>query len=441
MRYRPSIRLAFVFALLCSLMVSFALARQPLEHSSPPEPVAFEPAVNYTTARAAVMSAAGDFNGDGAPDLATNHWGDHTLVIQLNDGAGVFSVKAAYPSSAGGFWAIDTGDLNQDDKLDLVVAGRADNQLLIYLGVGDGTFVRGTTLAVSPDSLDVKLGDFNGDGRLDAVITSKTFNAVEVRLGRGDGTFQAGAIFGVGSQPCMLHLADLNGDDRLDIVTANSGNASVLLGDGAGSFQPAVNYPAPAGSRSPAVGDINGDGWPDLAVAGSQTAAGQVDLFLGDGAGRFTPHSSLPIGAPGMVVLRDINHDGKTDMLVSQASGGSTAPGAVSVFLGNGDATFQPVQAFQAGINPATLLVRDVNGDNWLDIVTSNYHGYDVSVLLAVPAVAAPAAKVYLPLAFDPLLTAFPIAINPDPIPVRPVERQGEIFYSADIRVPGPLPA
>ena len=57
----------------------------------------------------------------------------------------------------------------------------------------------------------------------------------------------------------------------------------------------------------------------------------------------------------------------------------------MSVLLGNGNGTFQTALFFAAGNSPEAVAVADLNGDGGPDLVTANFSGNDVSVLLSLP--------------------------------------------------------
>ena len=104
--------------------------------------------------------------------------------------------------------------------------------------------------------------------------------------------------YGVGTEPWSVAVGDFNGDGKPDLAVANGGDnydVSVLLGNGDGTFQAAVNYPT--GGFFPyalAVGNFNGDTKPDLAVAGfNNNSGGAVSVFMGKGDGTFQPAVSL----------------------------------------------------------------------------------------------------------------------------------------------------
>lgn len=62
-----------------------------------------------------------------------------------------------------------------------------------------------------------------------------------------------------------------------------------------------------------------------------------------------------------------------------------TAPGSLSVLLGDGSGGFSaaPGSPFRAGRGPWGTAVGDLNHDGKPDVVTANYETNDVSVLIA----------------------------------------------------------
>src|SRR5205807_4277056 len=137
-----------------------------------------------------------DLNRDGNADLLGLSTGAHGPVsVSLGNGDGTFQSSVdfsdpniVYPS---GFVA---GDFNGDGKPDVAVTYWVG--VTVFAGNGDGTLsVSGkSTLAGVPGGFAMA-GDFNGDGRLDFVFDSYASGGFFVEIGNGDGTFQAGAQF------------------------------------------------------------------------------------------------------------------------------------------------------------------------------------------------------------------------------------------------------
>jgi hypothetical protein len=246
----------------------------------------------------------------------------------------------------------------------------------------------------------VAIGDLNGDGIPD-LVASVTDDGVTVLLGNGDGTFQDPVSYYPGATfPFTVAIADVNNDGKPDVVVGDSyGIVGVLLGNGDGTFQPVVVYDTGANfTKSVAVADVNGDGNPDIIVASACVSgvncqagvAGVVSVLSGNGDGTFQPAVTFSSGAynASFVAVADVNGDGKPDLIVPNqctvsSDCGNDSPGEVSVFLNNGDGTFQTPATYSSGGNFASAVaVADLNGDGNPDLVVSNYGSGTVSVLL-----------------------------------------------------------
>jgi hypothetical protein len=123
------------------------------------------------------------------------------------------------------------------------------------------------------------------------------------------------------------------------------------------------------------VADVNSDGFPVIAVALNSS---KVSLFLGNGNGTFQSAQQFDAGlGSNSVALADVNGDGKIDIVTANRSANT-----FSVLLGNGTGNFQPQQRFVAGNQPSALTVVDLNGDGKPDVVTVNRSGNNLSVVL-----------------------------------------------------------
>ncbi|MGA2136270.1 MAG: VCBS repeat-containing protein [Bryobacteraceae bacterium] len=329
--------------------------------------------------------AAGDFNGDGHLDLAaslTSLSSTDTLVL-LGNGDGTFQKPSPY--AMGGPVAFGVADFNGDGKLDLLTANSyLDIAVLsVLLGEGSGEFQVAPETALSAFSAGanwVGLGaaDLNGDGLSDFVVAEST--GAQVLLGAGNDQLTAGQFLTTVST--ALALGDVNGDGHPDLImTTSSNNVAVMLGNGDGTFGTVQNSNAGAEQIAVAIGDFNGDGKPDLAVI----VSGELGVMLGDGTGNFAAPTALaPLGnSPTWVAVGDFDNDGKLDAVV--ANYGLEGKASISVLLGNGNGTFQPqttLPALAADADPSDVEVADLNGDGNLDIVSANNNESYLSVYL-----------------------------------------------------------
>ncbi len=221
---------------------------------------------------------AGDVNGDGKLDLVIANNGDNTVTVLLGDGLGGFTQAPGSPITVGaGVYGVALGDLNGDGNLDIVTGNQDDNDATVLLGDGTGRFTQAAGSPYptgSPGSAPsaVALADLNGDGKLDLIVPNSGDNNVMVRLGNGDGTFGAETEVSVGATqktPWAIAVGDVNGDGLLDLVVANteSDSLTVLINNGSGiSFTGSV-FAVGVLPRGLTLGAFKGDGKLDIAVA------------------------------------------------------------------------------------------------------------------------------------------------------------------------------
>ena len=143
---------------------------------------------------------------------------------------------------------LTVGDFNNDAKLDIAVVNYGTNNIGVFLQDRNGSFANQTTFSTGYDSdpYSLVVGDLNNDNKLDIIVANYGTNNVGVFLGHGNGTFQIQIIFttGINSHPYSIAIDNLNNDTYLDIVVACSGtnNVGVLLGYGNGTFTIPTKY-------------------------------------------------------------------------------------------------------------------------------------------------------------------------------------------------------
>ncbi|MGW7254512.1 VCBS repeat-containing protein [Streptomyces sp. NPDC054834] len=275
---------------------------------------------------------AGDFDGDGHPDLAAYN----ALTSTVSVLKGPFARSGAWASAgtvtlpetsayAAGF--LSSGNVSGDTADDLVVQYRAlhggTERAWYFEGSASGAgLVPKSTLPASHTSA---IGDVDGDGHADIVVgdayeTTAVGGAVSVVYGGTDGP--------------------------------GTGRATQVLNQNSTGVPGA----AESGDRfgaSLSVGDVTGDGYADVAVGlpgedvGSLTDAGTVVLLRGSATGiAATGDQSLTqntSGVPGTaeskdkfgsyVLLSDIDRNGKADLTAAaigeQTAGATGRGGAV----------------------------------------------------------------------------------------------------------------
>jgi hypothetical protein len=351
------------------------------------------------------------------PSLVLNlQPGTYYLAAAGQSGTGSYQLTTTFTAGSSLTQAIQVGgqptqavvaDFNNDGHLDVAISGASQTatspSVTVLLGNGDGTFQVSQTIDLVYGGHYVAVANLTGDGIPDLVVTNSNYNAttktfgpgtVSVLLGNGDGTFQVQPPIPVGTNPAAVTVADFNGDGIPDLAVSNDnyynpatksygpGSVSILLGNGNGTFTPAPTLSVGLHPGSLAAADLNGDGIPDLVVpyyGPANVVAGKVSVFMGNGNGTFQAPVTYAAGPrPSAVTVADLKGNGVPDLVVTNY----VTNGGVSILLGNGNGSFSPASTYFGIANPSPGQVADVNGDGKLDIVFGYELGTSVGALL-----------------------------------------------------------
>ena len=259
--------------------------------------------VPYPAGSSPSAIACADFDQDGIMDLAATSRGGtggtgEVVVLrgQGKGGGGDGTFAAAIRYAVGGLLrGIVTGDFDEDGALDLAVTNSSSGTVSVLLGRrtdgrADGTFHPATHFACGTGAHRLATGDFDSDGITDLAATrnlSPGFVSIlrgQGAGGVGDGTFAAPADHAAGLSPQAIAAGDLSGDGITDLCVTNGSNAgtvSILLGTGSvssgdGGFEPPVALAAGTNPTGVVFADLGGDGMADL--VGTQSTGNQ-NLF------------------------------------------------------------------------------------------------------------------------------------------------------------------
>jgi hypothetical protein len=241
---------------------------------------------------------------------------------------------------------VELADINGDDLVDILFANGGNYDIpgkpdysKVFLNQGPDRMFEGATRQVLPKAMlarVIKVRDVNADGSPDFLVGTTFQTQSQLYLGDGEGNFtnvtkthlpQLKASIG------DLEFGDVDGDGDLDVVLAEWGKEGPMLGEG-----------------------------------------GRTMLWLNDGAGRFTDATAERM--PNVLVwfsweleFVDVDNDYDLDVLVSckLCEGG---------FLFENDGTGAFTDVTQGRLpqftNNYDFEAIDVNGDDYLDLATTN---------------------------------------------------------------------
>jgi hypothetical protein len=338
-----------------------------------------------------VITALGDFDGDGILDLVGETDPDINSPMRLLYGAGdgtfltgpVIDQVSDWTVPDSGLpyavmnvdWQALAADLDEDGRMDLITIRAGDSAVRVRLGLGGRAtpFGQPTSYPTNDGTASMVLADFDTDGRLDLVVGAS--QGFEYWRGQGGGRFEHQAVLdSPGASPFgpgMAMAVDWNGDGVLDLVYGMGGTTGAImlgwggqlryrLGHGDGSFDAEVVCALTAGM----VGDLDHDKRPDLISSSSIMGSTLLLGIDGCSASKIVPITDWT--KEGGVALADFNGDGNLDVIVDDNL-------AIVVHVGDGQCGFPHALTLPAPTADqwpdGSFLVGDLNRDGKLDVV------------------------------------------------------------------------
>ncbi len=220
--------------------------------------------------------------------------------------------------------------------------------------------------------------DLTGDHRADLVARVPSTGRLRVYAGTGTGHFIALPDTGSGwnSITHLIAPGDVTGDGRADLLAVNAaGQLRLYIGDGAGG----VRYSGVVGASGwnamsiiTGVGDATGDGRPDLVAVNASTHL----LYLYPGAGGGHLGARREIGSGWQVADRlfgagDVDGDGRVDFVAREAG-----TGRMRTYFGTGTGSFGTMLRWGSSYQNLSTVIggADLNGDGIPDQL-GVYHG------------------------------------------------------------------
>lgn len=297
---------------------------------------------------------------------------------------------------------MDTGDMNGDGLIDIVVGSRivtpentATNHIDVLLqDISDpGTFLQPQRYAASESPEQVRLADVNGDQALDVVTThrfsAKSFDVLLQDAGH-TGRLGNATTYTTVSRPNQIEAGDIDLDGFVDIVVAGEASVAWHPQQASGGFSSRNDIGT--GVDTVAIADLDGDGLLDV-VSQDGTTAGNVLIYLQNGSmtGTFnTPIAVFTDQSLWTLTTGELDGDGRLDIAVA-GFGAEDFSSFFGVWLpilqsSSGTPTFVLQQGFKTPpSSPYAIEIGDLNGDGQPDVVVGNTNVVEVYLRDNVP--------------------------------------------------------
>lgn len=348
--------------------------------------------------------AIGDVLGNGVQDLVVANFGSPTFIGQStpaslleprNHSLQIFSpspngLTLAYViPTASSPRGISLYDLGNKGRKDILVTAYDSNMLQVFQ-LKDGRFVKSEEQPTLTMPVGVATGVTRSGGDIIVVVTDYGSHALSLFQVK-DGKLSKRSDIEVNEGPTQVAIGDLNGDgvneiavvclpaNRIDILSQGAAQevgglpsfsvtSSILLSDGSG----------PADLR---MADLNHDGRTDLVVANFSKSSLSVFYQKSDGSLAAQPLIATTGNRPNGLTVGDLFGDENKEIIVANRDSDS-----LDVFQSiEGSYRLAQTLNVSAGsdhsFGPVEVGIMDIQGDGRMDLVTSHMRSNTIKVL------------------------------------------------------------
>jgi len=325
----------------------------------------------------AVSVSAADINDDGYMDIVSGtRNGGGQVCWWRNDGYQNFT---RYPIDNSFSWVrhVMAGDVNGDDKIDIVGAAFAISTIKLYKNLGQGIFDEEIVddNFIGAHTVDIK--DVNGDSYMDILCSgfNNTSSNSEIAWYKNleNTGWEKNVISARFQQSPFICGADMDGDMDIDVVACGELNGEVYWWENLGDntfLEHMIDEDFPM-AHTVIAKDIDLDG--DNDIMGAAWMSGLVAWWENTGYNQFTKHDLGNFGGASWLDCADLDNDGDRD-LIGSGQGVSTLSWWENVDM---NFTKHSIGGSFSGCFGFTLAPLD--SDNDTDIIAAGFNSQKIS--------------------------------------------------------------
>jgi len=358
----------------------------------------FASRVDLTTGAEPLGLGVADFDGDGKKDIAVtiynNGAGNHLTIFRNTGTSGHLQFDSVDVPTGTGPEGLAVGDLDNDGKVDIVTMNPGNSSISVLRNLSTPGFIDFQSVSLSlsspPTPHQVVIADFDSDGKPDLIVTSNNGRIVSVFHHASDPNtiaFDSRTDFPTEGYLNLLTTADLDRGGRPDILVpiGDTGHLTLFQNTSSPGNVQASTLPLLATGTSPkgiAAGDLNNDQLPDVVV----TVNGGLGIFTnGSSPGVFNlPRTDVTMGTnPESAAIGDLDRDGLQDVVVADPNNNALILFHNTTASAGAAINLTPLQtSLSTGLTPINVVLGDVDGDGWLDLVVANHMAGTISIFL-----------------------------------------------------------
>jgi tetratricopeptide (TPR) repeat protein len=286
-----------------------------------------------------VSCTVADFDNDGRPDLAVALEDRVALFKNSAKGKFVNVTKEAGITPTNKPAGLTFVDYDHDGDVDLFVTGSAVDKgtpNTLWRNNGNSTFTNWTTQAAlggDKNTVSAVLSDANNDRAVDILVTGAAVSPTFFSNLR-EGKFKGSGIYETSLPPTVgIVTLDYNKDGWMDVLLTHSDAPGVSLWKNVdGKRFEQVPLPITGVKRGWGISaiDFDNDGWIDFAVIIETANGTELKLVRNMGPAGFADVSKTaaidkaPFRSARALIAADLDGDGDSDLLVTQADGTPT---------------------------------------------------------------------------------------------------------------------